>query len=73
MTMIKNGIPYCAGCSRKVKRQELKIGEYFCPIVADTPMKGIVADDTDGCKCVEMDVYVPIDRVNINPKLNENK
>ena len=62
MVTIKNGIPYCAGCSRKVKRKELKIGEYFCPIVAETPMKGIVKEDTDGTKCVEMWNYIPINK-----------
>lgn len=61
MVKIKNGIPYCAGCSRKVKRQELKVGEYFCPIVADTPMKGIVSGDIDGTKCVELGAYIPIE------------
>lgn len=60
----RNSIPFCAGCSRKEKRQELKAGEYFCPIVADTPMKGIVSGDIDGTKCVELGVYIPIERAN---------
>ena len=60
MVTIKNGIPYCAGCSRKVKRQKLKAGEYFCHIVADTLMNGIVSGDIDGTNCVEMGVYIPI-------------
>lgn len=64
MVTNKKGIPYCAGCSRKVKRQELNAGEYFCPIVADTPMKGIVSGDIDGTKCVELGVYIPIERAN---------
>lgn len=62
MVKIQNGIPYCAGCSRKVKRQELKAGVYFCEIVAHTPMKGIVSEDTDGTHCVEIGVYCPIER-----------
>ena len=61
MTKIKNGIPYCAGCNRKEKRQGLKAGEYFCAIVSDTPMNGLVNGDTDGTKCVEIGVYLPID------------
>lgn len=69
MVTIKIGIPYCAGCSRKVKRQELKAGEYFCPIVADTPMKGIVSGDIDGTKCVELGVYIPIERANAKEQI----
>lgn len=64
MNNLKNGIPYCAGCSRKAKRTDLKANEYFCPIVADTPMKGIVSGDIDGTKCVELGVYIPIERAN---------
>lgn len=63
MVTINNVIPYCAECNRKVKRQELKTGEFFCTIVADTPMKGIVSGDIDGTQCVEMGVYIPIERV----------
>ena len=62
MKTIKNCITYCAGCSRKEKRPGLKTGDYFCHIVADTPMNGIVSEDTDGIKCIEMGVYIPIGR-----------
>lgn len=58
MVTIKNGIPYSAGCSRKEQRQGLKSGEYFCPEVAGTPMKGIVYVDTDGTECVERGLYI---------------
>ena len=56
----RNGISFCAGCSRKAKRSDLKVNEYFCPIVANTPMNGIVTGDIDGSRCVELGVYIPI-------------
>lgn len=66
MVTIKNGIPYCAGCSRKAKKTDLKVNEYFCPIVVNTPMNGIVTGDIDGSKCIELGVYIPINRTNEN-------
>ena len=53
-------IPYCGECSRKVKRNGLKKGEYYCDVVAGTPMNGIVTYDTDGSHCVKLNVFRPI-------------
>lgn len=50
-------IPYCGNCSRKTKKEGLADGEYYCDILIDTPMKGVVTSDTDGTNCVEMGVY----------------
>lgn len=60
MSVLKNTIPYCAGCKRKEKRPGLKTGEYYCEVVSDTPMKGIVTGDIDGTKCVEMGLYLTL-------------
>lgn len=64
MNNLKKTIPYCAGCSRKTKREDLKANEYFCPIVADTLMNGVVTGDVDGSKCVELGVYIPLNKIN---------
>lgn len=53
-------IPYCGNCSRKAKKAGLANGEFFCDIIFDTPMKGIVTFDTDGARCLELGVYKPI-------------
>lgn len=60
MNQIRKGFPFCAGCGRKEKRQGLNADEYFCIIVADTPMKGIVTGEVDGTECVEHGFYIPI-------------
>ena len=52
-------IPYCGNCSRKTKKEGLANGEYYCDVVKDTPMNGIVTADTDGTHCVELDIYKP--------------
>ena len=62
MSDYRNGITYCAGCNKKAKKTDLKENEYFCPIVANTPMNGIVTGDIDGSKCVELGVYIPVNR-----------
>lgn len=51
-------IPYCANGSRKTKKDGLAKDEYYCDVVIDTPMKGIVTFDTDGTHCVELGVYI---------------
>ena len=53
-------IPYCGNCSRKTKKEGLANGEYYCVVVNDTPMKGVVTSDVDGTRCVELDLYKPI-------------
>lgn len=59
----ENMIPYCGNCSRKTKKESLAKGEYYCDILADTPMKGIVTFDTDGTHCVELGIYRPIQKI----------
>ena len=44
----------------KEKRPELKTGVYYCEIVSDSPMKGIVTGDIDGTECVEKRFYLPL-------------
>lgn len=56
-------IPYCGNCFRKTNKEGLAKGEYYCDILADTPMKGIVTFDTDGTHCVELGIYRPIQKI----------
>lgn len=60
MKTLEKMIPYCGNCSRKTKKEDLGKDEYYCDVLFDTPMKGIVTSDTDGTNCVELGVYVPI-------------
>ena len=60
MKNIEKMIPYCANCSRKTKEEGLNKDKYYCDVIANTPMKGIVTFDTDGTHCVELDVYKQI-------------
>lgn len=53
-------IPYCGNCSRKTEKEGLADGEYYCDIVDDTLMKGVVTSDVDGTHCVELGVYQPV-------------
>jgi hypothetical protein len=53
-------IPYCGNCSRKIKKEGLAKDEYYCDVLIDTPMKGVVTSDTDGTHCVELGFYRPI-------------
>jgi len=53
------GFPLCAGCGKRQNRPELKASEYFCSYAKHTLLNGIVTDDTDGTKCVELGVYLP--------------
>ena len=55
--MFDNMIPYCSNCSNKTKKKGLAKGEYYCDVLADTPMKGIVTFDTDGTDCVKLGIY----------------
>ena len=50
-------IPYCANCSRKTKKEGMPKTMYYCDVVSDSPMKGIVTLDTDGTHCMERGVY----------------
>ena len=58
-------IPYYSNCLHKTKKDGRAIDEYFCDVVIDTPMKGVVTSDTDGTHCVESGVYKPIRKNNI--------
>lgn len=53
-------IPYCGNCSRKTKKEGLAKDEYYCDVLIDTPMKGVVTSDIDGTRCVELEIYRPI-------------
>lgn len=55
-------IPYCGDCSRKTKKKGMAKDEYYCDVLNDTPMKGIVTSDIDGTNCVEIGTYKPIER-----------
>lgn len=60
MKTLENMIPYCGSCSRKITKDGLAKDEYYCDVLADTPMKGIVTFDTDGTHCVELGIYRPL-------------
>ena len=60
--MIEKMIPYCANCSRKTTKEGMPKTMYYCDVVSDSPMKGIVTLDTDGTHCVERGLYFPIHR-----------
>ena len=53
-------IPYCGNCSRKIKKESLAKDEYYCDVLVDTPMKGIITSDVDGSHCVEWRICKPI-------------
>lgn len=63
--MFENVIPYCGNCLHKTKKDGLAKDEYYCDVVIDTPMKGVVTSDTDGTHCVEFGFYKPIRKNNI--------
>ncbi len=47
----------CAGCSRKVKRNGLKKGEYYCDVAECVVSNGVVTDDMDATNCVKNGCY----------------
>ena len=53
-------IPYCNECARKIKLESMKFGEFYCDVVLNTPMKGIVTIDTDGTECFQKGYYKKI-------------
>lgn len=57
MKTLEKLIPYCGNCSRKIKKESLGKNEYYCDVVKDTPMKGVVTFDTDGTHCTELGIY----------------
>ena len=62
MKTLKNMIPYCGSCSRKIKREGLAKDEYYCDVLFDTPMKGVVTSEVDGTHCIELGVYRPLNQ-----------
>ena len=60
MKPLEKMIPYCGNCSRKTKKEGMDKDQYYCDVVVDTPIKGIVTSDTDGTHCVELGHYKPI-------------
>lgn len=57
MKTLEKTIPYCGNCLHKTKKDGLAKDEYYCNVVIDTPMKGVVTSDTDGTHCVELGIY----------------
>jgi len=66
MKALEKMIPYCGNCSRKIKKEGLDKDEYFCDVLIDTPIKGVVTIDTDGTHCVGIGVFKPIQWENID-------
>ena len=62
MNIHEKMIPYCGNCSRKTKKEGQVKDEYYCDVLIDTPMKGIVTLDTDGTRCIELGFYKPIEQ-----------
>ena len=60
MKTLEKMIPYCGNCLRKIKKEGLAKGEYYCDVLINTPMKGVVTSDTEGTRCVELGVYKPL-------------
>ena len=60
MKDLETMIPYCGNCSRKIKKEGLAKDEYYCDVLVDTPMKGVVTPDIDGTHCVNIGIYKPI-------------
>lgn len=60
MKQINSPIPYCGNCMRKSKKNGLHPDEYYCEVLANTPMKGIVTPDIDGWDCVKQGLYIPL-------------
>ena len=54
MKALETMIPYCGNCLRKIKKEGLAKDEYYCDVLIDTPMKGIVTSDTDGTLCIKL-------------------
>lgn len=52
-------IPYCGNCSRKIKKEGLANDEYYCDVLIDTPMKGVVTSDVDSTNCVKRSFFKP--------------
>ncbi len=50
-------IPYCLNCKNKTKKFGMDNNTFYCDVVADTPLKGIVTFDTDGTHCFELGIY----------------
>ena len=62
MKTLEKMIPYCGNCSHKTKKEGLANGEYYCDVLINTPMKGIVTSDVDGTNCVRQGYYKPIQK-----------
>ncbi len=58
MSNLNEMIPYCADCMRKIKKDGLEFGEYYCDVIADILPNGIVTPDTDGSRCVKDGCYL---------------
>ena len=47
MKALETMIPYYGNCSHKIKKEGLAKDEYYCDVLIDTPIKGVVSIDTD--------------------------
>lgn len=72
MNPLEKMIPYCGNCSHKTKKEGFADGEYYCDVLINTPMKGVVTSDIDGTPCVELGVYQPIQKIIFNEKTSNN-
>lgn len=48
----------CGGCSRKKKKAENKIGEYYCEVAKKNLSMNVVTEDTDASECVEKGLFI---------------
>lgn len=59
--MAKDGsLLMCGGCSRKVKKENIVYGEYYCKLIDGIIPNGIVASTTDATECVKKGWYKEI-------------
>lgn len=56
-----NYIPYCGKCKRMLLYTVNNVHFYYCSVLVDTPMKGIITPDIDGTTCVKSGLYVPLE------------
>ena len=68
MKAVLKTIPYCGNCSRKIRKEGMAKGEFYCDVVSDTRLNGVVTLDMDGSYCMELGVYKPIQKTTYNEK-----
>ena len=58
MKLYDGFFPMCIGCSRKEKREGLRVGDYYCNVAKAFLPSGVVSYDTDATDCVKKGLYV---------------